>query len=164
MALWQSMRVKIVGFQWSGQRRLYAVNRFRYRQREEMTRKTYIDGEKRNRLRWIDIEFMIGATFRYDQVNANASYILSNASSHPSAPVAGYAEIYNRILSSNDVLFYPLVDLGDGTVDLTTNYAIELVENNAQIQANRAGFITSIPTLNFCLRQPLTQYPSWANF
>lgn len=164
MAIWQSMRVKIVGFQWGGQRRLYAVNRLRYRFREEMTKKTYIDGEKRNRIRWIDIEFMIGSSFRYDQVNAGSSYNLSNGSNQTSAPAAGFTEIYNRMITNNDVLFFPLIDMGNGSVDLSTNYAIELVENNAQISANRAGFINAIPTLNFVLRQPLTQYPSWANF
>lgn len=163
--VWRDLRVKVVGFEFAGNRYLYLASGLRYRPDPEMTQLQLADGEKRNRIRWIHLQFELRMLFKTEQLNAGTTYTLSSGGSpHPSAPLIGLDGIINRFISNNDVRFYPVVDTGAGSVDLTTFYDVELLPGSLDVSSRRGGFISGPPSFRFTTRAPLSEYPAWASF
>ena len=163
--LWKSLNIAIVGFRWGGQTRAYRAESLFYRFSESGNTIRLVDGERDTDVNYIDLAYRVSAKFTIEQVNAGTSYTLSNGSTNlPSTAQAGWTTLRNRIINNKDVDFLPLLDNGKGDVDTSTMYRIRSSLNPITISAGRAGFVDDPVTLEFFNRNPLSSYPSWAEY
>lgn len=163
MSLNGSIQVKTIALAWSGNTRVYQAGQIRYRAHRERESFQLIDGENIKSTRWIHLSFDVTVGYFNQQLNAGQSYTLANQTSVSSAPATGLIDIL-QALESQNVLFFPILETGQGGVNQGISYQVLSDDDTIDLlQASRAGIIRPYQRISLITKNPISQLPSWAN-
>lgn len=165
MPIGGSDRAKIIAFEWGGDTYLFEGGRFAYRPAEDREEWQYSNREHDFQFNAIDFYFTVFCGYLDQQLNADGSYELADATVIAQAPAVGVVDILNILKESNstEVYYYPKLEDGYGVVNQTKYRVVTDQSQFDLMKAERGGRFTPYVPVSFKAKSPLSDYPDWAN-
>lgn len=158
-------RSKTIAFKWGADTYVFSAGQFSYTTTEDREDWQYSNGVRNYALNWVDLQFQVSLGYLDQQLNGGKAYSLQDGSQIAAAPAVGLADVLNALKDSNitAVEYYPILEDNAGNVWLDNYEVLTLQADTLIMQAQRAGRFTPHIPVTMIVKDPLTEYPAWAN-
>ena len=149
---------------------VFNVNRFSYDPVERENGYQVIDGQRIANPWWIELFFTVYMGYAGQQVNIASPVVIASTS----IAAYGYLDAItlrnalrhsdNRASAGKKIWFFPMLENGNGELDLTTRYLVTSQGGSFSSHAGRnAGFTETAFPVEFMTVEQLDEYPEWMN-